>query len=147
MVLCWMICLVLECASLRLITAYPRHCGTRAKGNKLEAVIYLAGALCRAVWYMSRMSSLAYAKYTTVFLGMALKVFEEGAVNSVRELIWTQGCLVATAMRMKRLVGAQKRTLCCVDELGPGFTNACRCEPSVTDVSATRTLIRQEKEQ
>lgn len=123
----WMVCLIVECSILRLITAQPKLDDTSSAKQEAKArALEIAKGLCRGVWFVSTMSSLAYAKLCTVFIGMAQTVFQECGLAAAKEFGWTQACLLATGVRMSRLERQGQQTLCCVHELGPGLADACR---------------------
>lgn len=125
-ILCWSICLIIECAVIRLCSMRPGLQTPKVRGQANRAAVGIARAICRTVWYMSQMPSLAYAKFMKVYIRMAETVFEEAGALTEEEKDWTRECLQATGIRMARLMSMNKRTLCCVDEIGPGFTRACR---------------------
>ena len=83
-----------------------------------------AEELCKNVYNLSSLSSLAYIDFIKLTLEKARNFFEEQ--GALKELGWCQACSVATDLRMQRLKLVKPPTLCKLSHLPAGLAAARR---------------------
>lgn len=125
----WMYCLIANCTLLRLLYRMPTATSKtaadvlgRSAPDLERACLGHAADLCRSVHSYSALRSLAHAHWLRVFLDTACAFFEQ--LGSWREAGWCRACLIATQLRVERREATERRTLCRVADVGPGFAKA-----------------------
>ncbi|KAF7190285.1 hypothetical protein HII31_08616 [Pseudocercospora fuligena] len=124
----WFMILIADCTLLRLIQACPdAYPAIHRTPAEIEHKAYNAAVdICKSVYYYSSLQSMAFAHLICVWIDLAQVFFQE--CGATKEAGWCQAALIATNMRIRRLVTTNKarNTLCRIGDLFGTFNEPCR---------------------
>lgn len=127
--LCWLALLLSDCTVLQLLSHGPRDLRSGILVNDArQRAHYAADQLCRSVYVLSQLGSIAFAEYTYVLLRVAQAFYE--ASGSARKMVWCQMCMSATRIRIDRLRSMCPPSLCRIGDLADPLASAVRRLPT-----------------
>lgn len=114
----WMLCLIIDCALLRLMYFRPEteaFIKPRRRAETERDAASRAKYLCRAAYFWTRGDSQGNLGFADAIVALAECFFSE--TSSIKELGWCQSVRVAIQMHYNRLRQKQPKTLCRVGDM------------------------------
>ena len=110
----WLSCLMIDCTLLRILHSKPYtrlFPSFRTTIRQIEHdAIGMARKMCKSVYFLSSLHSLAHAHFTRTVLEVIRTFFEE--IGSTDEQLWCCDVLRATNTRINRLENEGHKTMC-----------------------------------
>lgn len=124
---CWLGLLLSHCTVLRLLHRGSKRVQTAVLAeDSRQGAQDAADQLCRSVYMLSQLGSIAYAEYTHLLLQVAQSFYEDA--GAARKMVWCEACMSATRIRIDRLRATCPPTLCRIGDLADSLASAVRCQ-------------------